>query len=116
MLLDYLIAAAIIFPVLLDNTVHQNIEKKILNFFFWILLGLPILFTFFFKFNFFLNNILIFIFFLIINTTLLVLYFDKIKNILNSKKSKKYHKNKELNFNLIAIYFIFLLIQLILFF
>ena len=34
MLLDYLIAAAIIFPVLLDNTVHQNIEKKILNFFF----------------------------------------------------------------------------------
>ena len=90
--IDYILALLIIIKPILNNKHNQNIEKKIIYLFIWILIGLPIFFTFFFKINFFFLNIKIFFFFIFINTITIYIYFEKIQNLLKKKKSFKYEK------------------------
>lgn len=92
-LLDYFLALYIILPVILYNKNFQKIDIKILNFFLWIIAGLPVFFVFFFKMNFFLENLLLIFFFFFLNTGLLLLYYENIKIVLKKKKNYKYFYN-----------------------
>ena len=114
--LDYIFAIFIIIPVFLKNKNYQNIDIKLIKFFIWLILGLPFFLIFFFKFSFFFNNIYIFIFFLFINTASILIYYEKIEQILKKKKFKKYYWNNRFNFYHITVYIIFLILQTILFF
>lgn len=114
--IDYIFVLIIISQIMLENKNHQEIEKKIILIFIWILIGLPIFYVFFFKINFFLQNVFLLNLFIFFNTTLLILYFNKIKNILNIKKKFKYFKNKQINFNYILLYVFFSFIKIMIFF
>ena len=112
LILDYILALCILLPVVLHNNNFQNIEKKIIKIFLWILVGLPVFFVFFYKFNIFYKNINLIFFFLLFNTALIILYYDAIKIITKKKKNIKYHRNNSFNFYYIAFYFIFLFFQI----
>lgn len=116
LILDYIIALSIIIKVLINNKNHQNIEKKILYIFIWILIGLPVFTVFLVKINFFFNNIYIFLFFLITNTVTIYMYIEKIQNLLKIKKNTNYCVNSEINFYLSIFYFFYLFIHIFLFF
>ena len=92
-LLDYFFALFVIMPVFFHNSNYQNIEKKIIKFYIWVLLGLPFFLIFFFKFSFFFANIHIFLIFIFINTASVLIYYEKIEQIFKIKKSKKYNWN-----------------------